>query len=79
MSETRHKDGVALGLIGRTEVDVGLCFENERVVTAGTTVYRSFRAVIVYSIGAGAGVDRIRAAAAVDGVVACARRDRIGA
>ena len=51
---------------------------DERIV-ASSAVNGRFRAAIGHGVGAGAGVDRVQAAAAVDGVVARTRDERIHA
>ena len=75
--EVRDPDGIADRLVCGGEIDRGGGLQNERI-DAGAAVDGNLGPVVENRIVAGTGKDRIGPAAAVDGIGARTRRDRVG-
>ena len=67
--EARDDSGVAAGLVGRCEIDVRLRQHHQRVGVAAT-IDQGFGAAIGHRVVAGAGMDDVGTATAVDRVCA---------
>ena len=75
--EVADGGGVAAGLIGCTQVDVGLGQHHQRVVV-DTTIDQRLRAAIGHRIVAGTGMNDVGAAGTVDHIIAGAAGNRVG-